>query len=30
VTKLRANVSFESTNSLSTDGKLIEDARTYA
>lgn len=30
VTKLRANVSFEGNNTLPTDGKLIEDVRTYA
>jgi phenylacetate-CoA ligase len=30
VTKLRANVHFEAMNSLPADGKLIEDARTYA
>ena len=30
VTKLRANVRFEAMNSLPADGKLIEDARTYA
>ena len=30
VTKLRAVVSFENSNALPTDGKLIEDARTYA
>ena len=30
VTKLRANVSFEGSNTLPSDGKLIEDVRTYA
>ncbi len=30
VTKLRAEVSFEGSNTLPADGKLIEDARTYA
>lgn len=30
VTKLRAKVTFEDANSLPSDGKLIEDARTYA
>lgn len=30
VTKLRAIVSFEKTDALPSDGKLIEDARTYA
>lgn len=30
VTKLRAIVSFKSRDTLPTDGKLIEDARTYA
>ena len=30
VTKLRANVCFEASNTLPTDGKLIEDARTYS
>lgn len=30
VTKLRANVLFKEMNSLPADGKLIEDARTYA
>lgn len=30
VTKLRAQVSFEGNNTLPTDGKFIEDVRTYA
>lgn len=30
VTKLRANVSFEDNNTLPSDGKVIEDIRTYA
>ena len=30
ITKLRAKVCFENSNFLPTDGKLIEDARTYA
>lgn len=30
VTKLRANVAFEGLNTLATDGKLIDDVRTYA